>query len=110
MFLILRNDQSLTNVEVGYSVITEPQSIAEVFANHFSSTFNSSLPKNTQINPDITCSDFLNTPCITDSDAKRAIIHFLSTKSVRPDNISNFVIKSCSDIFNPLFPYIFNFS
>jgi hypothetical protein len=103
IWLILRNDQSLTNVEVGYSVITEPQSIAEVFANHFSSTFNSYLPKNTQNNPDITCSDFLNNPCITDSDVKRAIIHFLSTKSVRPDKISNFVIKRYSDIFDPPF-------
>jgi hypothetical protein len=57
-----------------------------------------------------TCSDLLNVPYIYDSDVKCAISHLRSTKSVGPDEIPNFIIKGCSDIFIPLLRHIFNLS
>jgi hypothetical protein len=37
-----KNDQAVTQLELGTRIITEPQSIAETFADHFSSVFDSS--------------------------------------------------------------------
>jgi hypothetical protein len=53
-------------------------------------------------------SDSLNIPYISDSDVKRAISRLRSTKCVGPDEIPNFIIKGCSDIFTPLLRHILN--
>jgi hypothetical protein len=37
-----KNDQAVTQLELGTKVITEPQSTAETFADHFSSVFDTS--------------------------------------------------------------------
>jgi hypothetical protein len=53
---------------------------------------------------------FFNTPYISDSDFKRAISCLRSTKCVGPDEIPNFIIKDCSNIFIPLLRHIFSLS
>jgi hypothetical protein len=50
---------------------------------------------------DFTCSDVLNIPHTSVTDVTRAISHLRSTKCVRLDEIPNFIIKGCSDIFTP---------
>jgi hypothetical protein len=76
------NDQAVTQLELEAKIITEPQSIAD----HFSSVFDSSCRQK----------------------AKCAISHLRSTKPVGPDEIPNFIIKGCSDIFIHLLHLILN--
>jgi hypothetical protein len=57
-----------------------------------------------------TCSDFLNIPYISDSDAKQAICCPRSTKCVGPDQIPNCIMRGCPQIFTPLLRLIFNLS
>jgi hypothetical protein len=64
----------------------------------------------TRNNSDLTSSDFLNIPYISDSDVTRAISRLRSTKCVRPHEIPNFIITGCCEIFTPLLRYIFNLS
>jgi hypothetical protein len=93
-----KNDQAVTQLELGTKIITEPQSIAEAFADRFSSVFDSSYRPKAPYYFDHTCSDLLNVPYVCDSVVKCAISHLRSTKSVGPDEIPNFIIKGCSDI------------
>jgi hypothetical protein len=102
-----RNDQSVTQIEIGNKIITEPQFIAEAFADHFSSIFNLSSSVNTLNNCDCTSLDSLNIPYISDSDIKQVISLLHSMKCVGPDEIPNFIIKR-SNIFTPLLRHIFN--
>jgi hypothetical protein len=104
----LQYDQAVTQLELGTKIITEPQSIEEAFAGHFSSVFDSSYRPEAPYYFDNTCSDFVNVPYICDSDVKCAISHLRSTKSAGPDDIPNFIIKGCSPIFIPLLRHIFN--
>jgi hypothetical protein len=64
-----RNDQSVIQIGIGNRIIKEPQFIAEAFADHFSSIFNSSSSVNTPNNSDCTSSDSLNIPYISDSES-----------------------------------------
>jgi hypothetical protein len=109
-----RNDQAITQIEVGDQIITEPQSIAETFANHFRSIFYDSQCGNPcSISPnssDFTSSDVLNIPHISLTDVTRAISRLRSAKCVGTDEIPNFIIKGCSEIFTPLLHHIFNLS
>jgi hypothetical protein len=104
-----RNDQSVTKIEVG-DVFTEPQFIAEAFAEHISSIFNSSSSFNILNKSLSTFSDFLNIPYISDLDVKQAISHLHLAKCIGPDEVPNFIIKGCSEIFTPLLSCIFNLS
>jgi hypothetical protein len=88
-----RDDQSVTEIEIGNKIITEPQFIAEAFADHFSFIFNSSSFVNTLNSSDCNSSDSLNIPYISDSDIKRAIIRLRLTKCIRSDEIPNLIIK-----------------
>jgi hypothetical protein len=103
-----KNDQAVTQLELGTKIITEPQSIAEAFEDDFSSVFDSSCRPKAPYYFDHTCSDILNVPYICDSYVNRAISHLRSTKSVGPDEIPNFIIKGCYDIFSALLRHIFN--
>jgi hypothetical protein len=105
-----KNDHAVTQLDLGTKIITEPQSIAEAFADHFSSAFDTSCRPKAPYYFEHTCSDLLNVPDICDSDVKCAISHLLSTKSVGPDEIPDIIIKGCSDIFIPLLIHTFNLS
>jgi len=105
------NYHTLTQIKSGDNFITEPQLIAEAFADHFRSIFNSSSATQVHYNPvETTSSDFLNVPFVFDSDVRRAIRRLKSTKSVGPDDIPSFIIKGCSEIFVPVLKHIFNLS
>jgi hypothetical protein len=67
-----KNDQAVTQLELGTKIITETQSIAEAFADHFPSVFDSSCRPKAPYYFQHTCSDILNVPYIYDSDVKRA--------------------------------------
>jgi hypothetical protein len=105
-----RNDQSVTQIEVGSKIITELQLIAtycnllqliaDVSAVHVSSVFKSSSSVLIPNSSDCLSSDFLNIPYISDSDVQRAISRLRSTKCVGPDEIPNFIIKGCSEVLN----------
>jgi hypothetical protein len=103
-----KNEYVVNQLNIGQKVITEPQCIAEAFADYFSTIFNSPpsvvIPNNAQF----LTSDFLNVPPISDSDVKKAIRHLSSSKSVGTDEIPTFIIKGCSEIFAPLLRHIFN--
>jgi hypothetical protein len=105
-----RNDQSVIQIEIGNKISTEPQRIADVSADHFPSNFNSSSSVHAPNNSECVSSDFLNIPHISDSDVQRAISRLSSTKCVGPDEIPNFIIKGCSEIFTPFLCHIFNLS
>jgi hypothetical protein len=105
-----RNDQSVTQIEVGDNIIMEPQFIAEAFADHFASIFSPSSSVNIMNNSLFTHSDFFNILFISDSDVKQAISHLGSMKCVRPDDDPNFIIKGYSEIFTPLLSHIFSLS
>jgi hypothetical protein len=102
------NDLSVAQIEIGNKIIAEPRLIADAFADHFSSIFNSSSSVHAPNNSDFTSSDFLNIPYISDSDVEIAISRLRLTKCVGPDEIPNFIIKDCSEIFTPLLRRIFN--
>jgi hypothetical protein len=105
-----RNDQSVTQIEIGIKIITDPQLIADVSADHFSSIFNSSSSVHVPNSSECVSSYFLNIPHVSDSDTERAISRLRSTKCVGPDEIPNFIIKGCSEILTPFLCHIFNLS
>jgi hypothetical protein len=105
-----KNYQPVTKTEIGNKIITEPQLIAEAFADHFSSIFNSSSSVHAPNNSGCTSLDFLNIPYISDSDAEQAISRLHLTKCIRPDEIPNFIIKGSSEIFTPLLCHILDLS
>jgi hypothetical protein len=87
----------------------KPQLIAEAFADHFRSIFNSLSAMQDYCKPvETTSSDFLNVPFVLDSDVRRAFRRLKSTKSVGPDDIPCFIIKGCSELFAPVLKHIFN--
>jgi hypothetical protein len=90
------NDHVVTQFKVGKNVMREPTCIAEAFAGHFSSIFNSSSSVVIPNNASFILSNFLNVPSISDSDVKKAIRRLSSSKSVGPDEILSFIIKGCS--------------
>jgi hypothetical protein len=90
--------------------MAQPQCIAEAFADHFSSIFNSSSFVVIPNNACFTFYDFLNIPSISDSDVKQAIRRLSLSKYVGPDEIPSFIIKVCSDIFTPFLYHIRNIS
>jgi hypothetical protein len=90
-----RNDQSVTQIEIGNEIIAEPQLIADAFVDRFPSIFNSSSSVHVPNNSECVSSDFLNTPYISDSEVQRAISRLRSTKCVGPDKIPDFIIKGC---------------
>jgi hypothetical protein len=47
---------------------------------------------------------------ISDLDVKQPISCLCSTKCIRPDEVPNFIIKGCFEIFAPLLSHIFNLS
>jgi hypothetical protein len=103
------NYHTVTQIKSGYNFITEPQLIAEAFADHIRSTFNSSSATQVHYNPvETTTSDLLNVPFVFDSDVRRTIRCLKSTKSVGPDDIPSFIIKGCSEIF--VLKHIFDLS
>jgi hypothetical protein len=59
-----KNDQAVTQLELGTKIITEPQSMAEAFADHFSSVFYSSCRPKAPYYCDHTCSDLSHVPYI----------------------------------------------
>jgi hypothetical protein len=67
-----KNDQAVTQLELGTKIITETQSIAEEFTDHFSCVFDTSCRPKAPYYFEYTCSDILNVPYIYDSDVKRA--------------------------------------
>jgi hypothetical protein len=105
-----RNDQSVTQIEIGNKIITEQKLIADVSADQFSSSFNSSSSVHVPSNSDCISSDFPNITYVSDSDVEQAVSHLRTTKCVRPDEIPNFIIKGCSEIITPLLSRIFNLS
>jgi hypothetical protein len=105
-----RNDQSVTQIDIGNKIITEPQLIADAFADRRSSIFNLSSSVHVPNNSDCVSSDFLNIPYISDSDVERAISRLRSMKCGGPDEIPNFIIKGCSEILTHLLRHIFNLS
>jgi hypothetical protein len=88
-----RNDKSVTQIETGNKIITEPQLIADASADQFSSIFKSSSSAHVPKNSDCISSDFLNIPSISDSDVERAISRLRSMKCVGPNEIPNFIVK-----------------
>jgi hypothetical protein len=94
----------------GDNVITQPQCIADEFADHFAALFKTSSSVDILNNLHFILSDFLNVPSISNSDVKKAIRCLILSKCVGPDEISSSIIKGCSDIFAPVLRHIFNIS
>jgi hypothetical protein len=61
--------------------------------------FNSYSSVNTPNNSDFTFSDFFNISYISDSDVEQTVNCLHSTTCVTPDEIPNFIITGCSQIF-----------
>ncbi|PNF43033.1 hypothetical protein B7P43_G08782 [Cryptotermes secundus] len=81
--------------------------VANAFAEHFQSVYNSSSPG---VFPSLSSSSLgsLTLSPITDSDIFKAIARLKPFKSVGLDNIPAFVIKGCSDILAPVLKHIFS--
>jgi hypothetical protein len=104
-----RYDHSVTQIEFRDKIIPEQQVVAKPLQTSFP-VFTSSFPPYTLNNSDFTCSDFLNTPYISDSGVTCAIGHFHSTKSIKPDELPTLIIEGFSRIFIPLLHHIFSLS
>jgi hypothetical protein len=83
--------------------------IANAFANHFHSTYNSPSPVFFLSLPSSSSGSHSLSPT-SDSDIFKSIARLKPSKSVGLDNIPGFVIKGCSDILVPVLKHIFNLS
>jgi hypothetical protein len=88
--------------------VVEPTEVAEAFAKHFQSVYNTTTPAGPYSG--LLSSDFLHLPPITELDILKAIKCLRPSKSVGPDSILSSIIKGCSIIFILLLKYIFNLS
>jgi hypothetical protein len=97
-----KNDQSITQVEAGDKIITEPQFITEAFTDHACLILNILLLLILPIILNILALNFFNFPHICNTDVKQVISHLHSKKHVKSDGIPQFVIKKYTEIFTVL--------
>jgi hypothetical protein len=106
-----KNKSNCFQLVVDGTHLVEPSQVAEVFASHFKSVYDTTASKlfsNPVTSFDSVSSD--NLSLFTDGDVCRAIRWLKPTKSAGLDGIPGFMIKGCIDIFVPLLNYIFNLS
>jgi hypothetical protein len=103
-----RKDNSFIQLKVDNQYVTDPKLIADAFANHFASTFNTNYQS--IIPSDIIASDVLPTAPISAAEASKAIKRLRPYKCVGLDAIPSFIIKGCSDVFVPLLTHRFKVS
>jgi hypothetical protein len=77
----------------------EPKLTAQSLVDYFRSTFKYSSTVEISRILDITLSDFIIFPSISDDDVKRAIRRLRSPKSVGLSGIPSLIIKDCLKIF-----------
>jgi hypothetical protein len=58
----------------------------------------------------LSSSEFLSLAPVSDSDIFKAIYGLIPSKTVGADDIPDFIIKSCTDIFVHVLKHIFNLS
>jgi hypothetical protein len=100
-----RNSTSI-QLEVDGTHLAEPYKVADAFAKHFQSVYNTLC---TGVLPSLSqSSEFLSLALISELDICKALRRLRSSKSVRLDDIPSFVTKGCSEIFVPVLKHIFN--
>jgi hypothetical protein len=103
-----RNSTSV-QLEVDGTHLAEPYNVADAFAKHFQSVYNTPC---TGVFPSLSqSSEFFSLAPISELDICKAFRRLRPSKSVRLDDIPSFVIKGCcTEIFVPVLKHIFNLS
>jgi hypothetical protein len=102
-----RNSTSI-QLEVDGTHLAEPYNVADAFAKHFQSVYNTSC---TGVFPSLSqSSEFLSLAPISVVDICKALRRLRPSESVGLDDIPSFVTKGCSEIFVPVIKHIFNLS
>jgi arginine decarboxylase-like protein len=103
-----KKNTDLILLEISGILINKLRDIAEAFSKHFQSVYGSScsvtfpfINQSTKVLP---------LAPISNSDVHNAIKRLRPTKSVGLDGIPSFIIKGCSNIFVPVFKFMFNLS
>jgi hypothetical protein len=97
MYNFKRKNNTFIQIKLGDQFVTEPKNIADAFANHFKSTFNTSFL--TVTSPYSTTTDFSSAVPISAAKVSRAIKCLKPSRCVCLDGIPSFIIKGCSVIF-----------
>jgi hypothetical protein len=100
-----RNSTSI-QLEVDGTHLAEPYKVADAFAKHFQSVYNTPC---TGVFPSLS-SEFLSLAPISELDICKALRRLKPYNSVGLDDIPSFVIKGCSEIIVPVLKHIFNLS
>jgi hypothetical protein len=90
-----RKDNTFTQVRDDDHFVTDPNNIADAFANYFKSIVNTSCPTITA--PQSVTTDFLPMAPVSSAEVSKAIKHLKPSKCVGLDGIPSFIIKGCSD-------------
>jgi hypothetical protein len=96
------------HLDLNATNVVEPVKVAEVFARHFQSVYNTSSPAG--YHAGVLSSDILQLPPVSELDILKAIKCLRPSTSIGVDGIPGFITKGCSTIFTPLLKYIFDLS
>jgi hypothetical protein len=86
--------------------LIKPNDVTDEFSKHFDLVCNNPCPIVLQIIS--SSSEFLPLAPVSDSDVIKAIQLVRPSKSVGVDDVPEFIIKGCTDIFVPIIKHIFN--
>jgi len=75
----------------GNENITEPQQIANSFAQHFKSVFNPSTTRNVNIESEMNNLQVIQIPNITSYDIRMALKNIKPKKAIRPDGVPQYI-------------------
>jgi hypothetical protein len=108
IIIIIIINSTPIQLEVDGTLLAEPYKVADAFAKHFQSVYNTPctgvFPSPSQF------SECLSLAPISELDICKALRRLRPSKSVGLDDIPSFVIKGCSEIFLPVLKHIFNLS
>jgi hypothetical protein len=100
-----RNSTSI-QLEVDGTHLAEPYKVADAFAKHFQSVYNTPC---TGVFPSLSqSSEFVSLAPISELDICKSLRRLRPSKSVGLDDNPSFVIKGCSEIFVPVIKHIFD--
>lgn len=103
-----KEEQTDYVLEKNGEYISEPNTCAHIFAEHFQDTFSPATPAGTD--PSSSLPNILDIPKISVDQVLKATQSLSSSKSVGVDGIPGFILKGCKDILAPVLTHIFNIS
>lgn len=93
----------------GFTFVSDPASVCELFSRHFSSTYSTSCDSGRELGLE-SHGPVLQMPHINGDDVVSAIHELPSKKLAGCDSIPCFIVKGCSDVFAPFLYHILRLS